>query len=216
MQQYFLHTPSQGLLKIMAQQPWMVENGCKCLLLSWADCGWWPSFCTSWLSSPATSPPLAASPLADGGSSGWGGKLRQGCMWLETPCNVRQALGELQEDHVCVQSRMLVLRCINKGQDVPGTKSQELAKPALWVQVLLSPPHRRGPHPWLRTSPQADLGGTNSRHRCVRLSEWYFSHKRALKGERRRGLLHSWDLLCKAAPCLPPSSYVATQEICFC
>lgn len=153
---------------------------------------------------PATSPALAASPLADGDSSGWAGTLRQGCTWLGIPCTVWQQgpwiLG--------VQTRTLVLWSISRVKlqlwlTAHFQQSQELAKPAVRVLVLLHPPQGRGPLPWLRTAPTVAWEALSRRHRCVRPLEWFFSHKTELKKEMRSGLFCGWDSLWRAASCLP-------------
>lgn len=160
------------------------------MLLCRADCGWRSPLCSSWPSPPAASPPSAASPLAGGDSSGWGGKPRQGCTWLETPRAVGRAARRASRGPraLATRPRAVVLRSLGEGQEAAGTDSQELAEPAARVQVLRCPPRRRGsPSPAEDFPPEQPREAASRRHRCVRLFEWFFSHKTALKkGNEKR------------------------------
>lgn len=140
---------------------------------------------------PATSPPLAASPLADRDSSGWGGKLRQGCMRVEISGTVGLAARRASGGPwmLGIQTRTFLLRSISKGQDAAVTERQVLAKPAVRVPVLLSPPQGKRSPPLAESCPRSGPG----RHRAGDTGvsgSWsdFFSHKTALKKEMRSGL----------------------------
>lgn len=168
----------------------MTENACKCMLLCRADCGWRSSLCSSWPSPPAASPPSAASPLAGGDSSGWGGKPRQGCTWLETPCTVGRAARRASRGPrvLAIRPRALVLGSIGKGQEAAGTESRELAEPAARVQVLHCPPRRRGSPSPAEDFPPSSPGRQRAGDTGVSgsSSDFFFPQDSTKKGNEKR------------------------------
>lgn len=136
---------------------------------------------------PAISPPLAAPPLADGHSSG---RDTEAWMWVEIPCTLGLPARRASRAPriLSLQTRTLALRFISKSHVV--TESWELAKPAVRVLVLLCPPQRRGPQPWLRTAPGVALGGTEQEAQvCQALGVIFFPPDSTKEGNEKRPLL---------------------------
>lgn len=147
----------------------MVENGCKCTFLCWADCGWWASLCTSWPSlhqQPAH--PWLPLPRLVETVQGWGGKPRQGCMWLETPCTMSRAARRRRASRgpwmlgIWTRTLALALWSISKGQAAGGTETQELAEVVRGYRSCSALLAGGGPHPRLRSPPPSGPG----RHRA--------------------------------------------------